>query len=126
MNLEDFDFTNSDINDLISGNNTSSEIVSVKDLKYLEKFGYSTDEISYLLQVAPSILKQKLAENDKLVCQNLQFLKDLGVVNLKEIFNRYYDVFLMDYSNFTSIFQKYDPQDLVEKLAKNVEIIDFL
>ena len=95
-------------------------------MKYLEEYGFTSEEINNLEADMPSKLKEKIVENYKLVSQNLTYLKGLGVTNLKEIFNNYYDLFLMDYSNFTGIFQKYDPQDLVEKLSKNIEIIDFL
>ena len=51
---------------------------------------------------------------------------DLGVKNIHDIFFHYYELFLMDYSNFTSIFNKYDREDLIEKLAKNIAIIEYL
>ena len=95
-------------------------------MNYLEKYGFTTEEISNLEKMIPNKITESLISNYKLVCQNLTYLKELGVTNLKEIFIKYYDMFLMDYSNFTSIFKKYDAQDLVEKLQKNVEIIDFL
>ena len=50
----------------------------------------------------------------------------MGVTNLTEIFVRYHDMFLMDNSNFVEIFNKYDQKDLVSKLAKNVQIMEYL
>ena len=44
----------------------------------------------------------------------------------KEIFTNYYELFLLDHSNFVNIFNKYDREDLIEKLAKNVAIIEYL
>ena len=35
-------------------------------------------------------------------------------------------MFLMDNSNFVEIFNKYDQKDLVSKLAKNVQIMEYL
>ena len=95
-------------------------------MKYLEEYGFTSEEIKYLEENVPSKLKEKLVANYKLVIQNLTFLKEYGISNIKEIFNRYYDMFLMDYSNFTGIFTKYDKEDLIEKLSKNIEIIEFL
>lgn len=95
-------------------------------MKYLENYDFSKEEIEYLEQNVPSRLKEKLVENYKLVEKNISYLKDLGVSNFKTIFSKYYDMFLMDYSNFTAIFQKYDTEDLIEKLNKNMEIIEFL
>ena len=35
-------------------------------------------------------------------------------------------MFLMDNSNFIEVFAKYDRDDLIEKLEKNMAIIEFL
>ena len=95
-------------------------------MKYLEEYGFTSEEISNLEESVPSRLKEKLVESYKLVVQNLTFLKEFGVNNYKDIFVKYYDMFLMDYSNFTGIFNKYDKEDLIEKLNKNIEIVEFL
>ena len=60
------------------------------------------------------------------VIMNLEYLNDMGVTNLIEIFVHYHDMFLMDNSNFVEIFNKYDQKDLVSKLAKNVQIMEYL
>lgn len=95
-------------------------------MKYLEKYDFTNEEIEYLEANVPARLKDKLVENYKLVGQNINYLKELGVSNFKIIFSKYYDMFLMDYSNFTGIFKKYDTEDLIEKLNNNMEIIEFL
>lgn len=95
-------------------------------MKYLQKCDFTEEEIQNLEENVPSKLKEKLIENYKLVSKNITYLKNLGIHNFKEIFSKYYDMFLMDYSNFTAIFNKYDTEDLIEKLAKNMEIIEFL
>jgi len=95
-------------------------------MKYLEKYDFTNEEIEYLEANVPTRLKDKLNENYKLVGQNINYLKELGVSNFKTIFSKYYDMFLMDYSNFTGIFKKYDTEDLIEKLNNNMEIIEFL
>ena len=50
----------------------------------------------------------------------------MGVRNYKEIFIKFYDMFLMDNSNFMNVFNKYDREDLVEKLDRNADIVEFL
>ena len=95
-------------------------------MNYLEEYGFTSEEILGLEESVPSRLQEKLIENNKLVGQNIKFLKEFGVTNFKDIFNKYCDMFLMDYSNFTGIFTKYDKDDLIEKLNKNMEIIEFL
>ena len=62
----------------------------------------------------------------KLVSANITYLNDLGVKNTSDIFFNYYELFLLDHSNFRAIFDKYDKEDLVEKLAKNVAIVEYL
>lgn len=95
-------------------------------MDFLVKQEFSQDEINYLEENVPSKLKKEIIKNNKLIDKNVSFLKNLGVKNYKEIFSKYYDMFLMDYSNFKAIFQKYEVDDLIEKLAKNMEIIEFL
>ncbi len=95
-------------------------------MQYLSNYGFSSDEINELEETIPSKLKEKFTENYKLVSENINYIKDLGVKNYKDIFSKYYDIFLMDNSNFKDIFQKYDTADLIEKLEKNMEIIEFL
>jgi hypothetical protein len=71
-------------------------------------------------------LKTDLENNQKLVKLNIEFLKGLGVENYQSIFKAYYPMFLMDNSNFQEIFNKYDIADLVDKLEKNMTIIEHL
>lgn len=95
-------------------------------MDYLKNIGFTSEEIENLVENVPTKVLDLLKENYKLVTQNLNFIKDLGISNYKEIFNKYYDMFLMDNSNFVEIFNKYDTKDLVDKLEKSIEIFDFL
>ena len=95
-------------------------------MKFLEKFGFKKDDIENLRENTPSTLIKELEANKKLVSKNLDYLNSMGVTNLIEIFTYYHDMFLMDNSNFVEIFNKYDQKDLVEKLAKNVQIMEYL
>ena len=95
-------------------------------MKFLEKYGFQKKDIALLKENSTSSLIKELEANKKLVSKNLQFLNDIGVTNLKEIFINYHDMFLMDNSNFEAIFNQYEPSSLIEKLAKDVRIMEYL
>ncbi len=95
-------------------------------MKFLEKFGFEKKDIESLKENSTNSLIKELEAHKKLVSQNLNYLKVLGVTNLSEIFINYHDMFLMDNSNFVAIFNKYEPKSLIEKLAKDVRIMEYL
>ena len=76
-------------------------------MDYLKNIGFTSEEIENINESAPTKVIDLLKENYKLVTQNINFIKDLGVSNYKEIFSKYYDMFLMDNSNFVEIFNTY-------------------
>ena len=94
-------------------------------MEFLDKY-FDNDTIMYLNDNVPKVILEELEKEQKLVSKNISFLKDLGVSNIDNIFKNYYDMFLMDNSNFVEIFNKYDTKDLVAKLEKSIEIFDFL
>ena len=95
-------------------------------MRYLENYGFKETEIKWLEENVCQTLKKALIEEQKLVGTNIGYLKNLGVLIYKEIFNNYYGMFLMDNSAFTEIFNKYDQADLVDKLQKNIAIVEYL
>ena len=95
-------------------------------LSFLEKFGFVDDEIEALEKNLAYKMLEAIKTNRRLVIANIQYLIDLGVTNFKDIYNKYYELFLMDYSNFVEIFNKYDQDDLVAKLEKNIAILEYL
>lgn len=95
-------------------------------MKFLEKIGFSKDDISFLEENTPEKLLALIKEQKKLVTENITYLKDLGVTNYQDIFLKFYDMFLMDNSNFIAIFSKYEKEDLIAKLKKNINIVEFL
>lgn len=74
----------------------------------------------------PDELRKDLENNKELVTSNINYLKNLGIENYNEIFRTYYPMFLMDTSNFQAIFNKYDITDLIDKINKNIAIIEHL
>ena len=95
-------------------------------MRFLEKLNFSKEEIENFEQNTSDVMLDTLANTRKLVLANGEYLLDLGVTNFKEIFTNYYELLLLDHSNFVNIFNKYDREDLIEKLAKNVAIIEYL
>lgn len=95
-------------------------------MKFLEKYGFNKEDIADFLNNSPKKFIDAIKENKKLVQKNIEYLKDLGVENYQRIFLEYYDMFLMDHSNFVEIFSKYEPDDLLEKLKKNIKVVEYL
>lgn len=95
-------------------------------MKFLESYGITKEEVKEFENNTADVMLETIMTNKKLVKTNIQYLVDLGVKNLYEIFSNYYELFLIDHSNFESIFNKYDREDLIEKLVKNVAIIEYL
>lgn len=95
-------------------------------MKFLEKFGFEKKDIEKLKENSSNTIIKELEAHKKLVSKNLEYLNKVGVTNLTEIFINYHDMFLMDNSNFIEIFNKYEPESLIEKLAKDVRIMEYL
>ena len=95
-------------------------------MKFLEKYNFNKEDIADFLNNSPKKLIDSIKENKDLVSANIEYLRDLGVTNYQQIFLEYYDTFLMDHSNFTDIFNKYEPADLIDKLKKNIKVFEYL
>ncbi len=95
-------------------------------MKFLEKYDFNKEEIAEFLNNSPKKLIDAIKKSKKLVSANIDYLKELGVTNYQQIFLEYYDMFLMDHSNFVEVFSKYEPEDLIEKLQKNIKVVEYL
>lgn len=95
-------------------------------MKYLDKMGFTKEEIEEVNNNIPKMMVEKLKEQKKLVLANLNFLKELGVTNYKRVFINYYDMFLMDNSNFMAVFNQYDRDDLIDKIQKDITVVEYL
>lgn len=93
------------------------------NLEFLNKYDFNTSEI---FESIPYAMLKALNENKKVVSANIEYLIKLGLNNYQEIFKAYYELFLMDASSFEGIFNKYDQEDLVSKLEKNIGILEYL
>ena len=95
-------------------------------MNYLEKIGFTSDDINMVKSSTTSVIFNLLNEQKRVVSANILYLKGIGIKNYKEIFIKFSDYFLMDNSNFIEIFDKYDQDDLVEKLNNNIDIFAYL
>lgn len=95
-------------------------------MDYLEKIGFTSDDLNVIKKSTTSVIYNLLSEQKRVVNANITYLKKLGVDNYKEIFIKYPDLFLIDNSNFVEIFEKYDKEDLINKLKENIDVFVYL
>ena len=95
-------------------------------MDFLNNMGFSDVENALLEASIPKKLQVVLNDNANIVIANFNYLKSIGITNCADIFSKFYELFLLDISTFKNIFDKYDPTDLVAKIAKNVNIIEVL
>lgn len=95
-------------------------------MKFLSDLGFEQNQITAIEKNIPKLIKEQIVNAEELVKENINYLKELGVSNYQEAFKQYYDMFLMDNSAFIEVFAKYDREDLIAKLEKNIAIIEHL
>ncbi|HAB66054.1 MAG TPA: hypothetical protein DCE23_01670 [Firmicutes bacterium] len=95
-------------------------------MSYLKNLGFSDELIDLMIKNIPNAAVTKLTEEEHNVTANIKYLKDLGINNYVEAFLRFYNMFLLDANAFDEIFSKYDREDLIAKLEKNIAIMEYL
>lgn len=95
-------------------------------MMYLKKIGFNDETINILEESLPNRALKTLEDEKEKVTTNINFLKELGVNNYTEAFVNFYNMFLLDNDVFSEIFSKYDREDLISKLEKNVAIMEYL
>ena len=95
-------------------------------MMYLKDLGFEEDVINSLLAELPSGAVEKITEHKETITTNINYLKELGISNYVDAFVRFYNMFLREPSTFDEIFSKYDKEDLIVKLEKNVAIMEYL
>ncbi len=93
---------------------------------YLKSLGFSEDTINLMIANLPKNAINEMNKKEKVVITNINYLKELGVTNYVDAFVKFYNMFLLDNKAFDEIFSKYDREDLVAKLEKNVAIMEYL
>jgi len=95
-------------------------------MMYLKELGFDDEFIEMINNNLPEKALSKLNSEKENVSANIRYLKDLGINNYKEAFAKFYNMFLLDTTTFDEIFSKYDKEDLVAKIEKNVAILEYL
>lgn len=95
-------------------------------MKYLLDLGFNEETVNILNKNIPALAIEILDKKEELVTTNIKYLIDLGVSNYVDAFVKFYNMFLMENKDFDEIFSKYDREDLVAKLEKNVAIMEYL
>lgn len=95
-------------------------------MRYLKDLGFEENVIELINKNFPEQAIETLTTEESTVTQNINYLKDLGVSNYVDAFVKFYNMFLLDNATFDSIFSKYDKDDLVIKLEKNIAIMEYL
>ena len=95
-------------------------------MMYLKDLGFEEEVINSLLEELPSGAIEKLIEHKETIITIIKYLKDLGISNYVDAFVKFYNMFLLEPSTFDEIFSKYDKEDLIIKLEKNVAIMEYL
>ena len=95
-------------------------------MNYLKELGFEDKVIELINKNIPSQALENLTTEEATVTQNIKSLKDLGISNYVDAFIKFYNMFLLDNDTFDSIFSKYDKDDLIVKLEKNIAIMEYL
>lgn len=95
-------------------------------MDYLLKLGFTNEDIDYISKNNTNLISKLLVEQKKIIIANINSLINLGVKNYKEIFNEYADLFLVEHGYFEEMINKYDEEDLVIKLERNINIFPYL
>ncbi len=95
-------------------------------MSYLKELGFEEETIKNLENNIPKLAIKQLEENKDTVTANINNLRELGVTNYVDAFVKFYNMFLIDTKMFDDIFSKYDREDLISKLEKNVAIMEYL
>lgn len=95
-------------------------------MNYLVNLGFPEDVVEVLSNNIPEVVIEELKKNEDVVTTNINCLKNLGITNYVDAFASFYNMFLIDTKTFDDIFSKYDTEDLIAKLEKNVAIMEYL
>lgn len=72
-------------------------------------------------------IKEDILENKDVVLENYNFLQELNIISVDEIFQRYITIFLdEDFKNKVNKLISNLGEDYVEKIEENISIFDSL
>ena len=97
-----------------------------KELLFIDNMGFDEEHIKEIKELFAAEAIDLLNDEKETVMANITYLKELGVSNYQDAFLRFYNMFLMEPNSFEEIFSKYDKEDLIAKLEKNIAIMEHL
>ena len=92
-------------------------------MDYLNNFGLDVNDINTIKENVSDDVFSDLTAFRKIVEKNIEFLKEFGVTNFKDVVIKYPDIFLRDAESFRNVFTKFDKDDLISKVEKNPAVI---
>lgn len=92
-------------------------------MEYLYNFGLDSTDIEILKENVDDEVYSDLSLMENMVIENIVYLKDLGVTNYSQVIVKYPEIFLRDAESFRNVFSKFDKEDLIQKVARNVAVI---
>lgn len=95
-------------------------------MKYLLDLNFTEEQVDLMNKNIPTNAINKMENEKELVIDNINYLIELGVNNYQDAFIKFYNMFLLNKNDFVEIFSKYDTEDLIVKLEKNVAIMEYL
>ncbi len=95
-------------------------------MDFLNNLGFEKSEIEYYNEYIPEKMYSLLVQNEKLVTANIKYLQSLNIPNYKEVFKKFYELFLLDHSTFIEKFDTYETEDLIEYLKRDVNVVEYL
>lgn len=92
-------------------------------MEYLYNFGLDSTDIELIKQTASDEVYAELGLFQNIVMENIKYLRDFGITDYSRIVVKYPEIFLRDTESFKNVFSKFDREDLVEKVNKNIAVL---
>ena len=88
-------------------------------MDYLKNYGLTDEDIMTINDTVSDEVYSDLTFFKGLVSNNIDFLRDFGVSNYAQVIVKYPEIFLRDLSSLKNVLEKFDRDDLIEKVANN-------
>ena len=95
-------------------------------MEYLLDLNLSNEDIETLKGKLSKEEIKKIEYFPRIVKENFNYLNNMGINNMKDVFVNHSIMFLMNPDKFKAIFVKYDQADLVRCIEKNHNVIEKL
>lgn len=96
-------------------------------MEYLDKYGFSDSEIEYLYNELDELDINELSMHEDRVCNIINYLKSIGIKNIKKLIIDRIELFYMSSSIIKKRFDDSDIPNIVELINEdfiNFELLD--